>query len=216
MMIYHPETEQLFEYSAGVLHPSISLCVSVHLEYCEECRKQVAKMHTVGGLIFEQLEPQAVNPALLDHIFLRIDAQEKSTAATVKAKLENDDVIPGSIKKILDYDMQQLHWRSHGPQVRSAELISHEGVKASLIRIAAGANIPGHDHRGNEYTVILDGSFSDDTGVYRKGDFILRKPGDKHSPTATVDKDCLCLAALEAPLKFNNAFYEVVNRLMPL
>lgn len=216
MMIYHPETEQLFEYAAGSLHPSISLCVSVHLEYCEECRKQVAKMHTVGGLIFEQLEPQAVNPALLDQIFLRIDAQEKSTAATVKAKLENNDVIPGSIKKILDYDMQQLHWRSHGPQVRSAELLSHEGVKASLIRIAAGANIPGHDHRGNEYTVILDGSFSDDTGVYRKGDFILRKPGDKHSPTATVDKDCLCLAALEAPLKFNNAFYEVVNRLMPL
>lgn len=216
MLMYHPEPDQLLEYAAGTLHPSISLCVSVHLEYCPQCRNQANKLDCIGGALLENLDPQSVNPALLDSIWSRIDAQEKTVAAVVKAELDDNDIIPGSIKKILDYDMEQLHWRKHGPKVRTAELLSHEGVKASLIRIAAGANIPVHGHRGNEYTVILDGSFSDDGGVYHKGDFLIRKPGEKHSPTATTDKDCLCLAALEAPLRFSNVLYEVFNRLNPL
>lgn len=216
MLIHHPDYDQLVEYTAGSLHPSVTLCVSVHLEYCEACRQQAARLESVGGALLDALAPQAVNPALLDSIFARIDAEEATVAARVVMPFAADDEIPGSVKKMLDYDMEQLHWRRHGSNVKTAEILSHEGVKASLIRIAAGASIPAHDHRGTEYTVILEGSFSDETGVYKRGDFIVRQPGDRHSPTATIDRDCLCLAALEAPLKFSNVLYEVVNRLNPL
>jgi putative transcriptional regulator len=100
--------------------------------------------------------------------------------------------------------------------VRSAELLNHNGIKASLIRLQQGAAIPQHGHRGTEYTVVLDGSFSDEDGIYHQGDFLMRKAGDKHSPTATTDKDCWCLTALEAPLKFSNPLYELFNRVAPL
>lgn len=215
-MTYHPETDQLLEYTAGSLHPSISLCISVHLEYCEQCRQQCSKLGAIGGALLEALEPASINSSMLNSIWQRIDANEKSTVASINVKLSHEDNIPSGVKKLLDYDMANLHWRRHGPKVRSAELLNHGGIKASLIRIQQGASIPTHGHRGKEYTVILDGSFSDCNGIYHQGDFLVQNPGDKHSPTATADKDCLCLAVLEAPLQFNNVLYEAFNRLVPL
>lgn len=215
MTNHHPEYEQLVDYTTGSLHPSVTLAVSVHLEYCAECRREVRRLEALGGALLETLEPEPVSDALLDRIFGRIDTAEAITAAHVELPLP-DSAIPGSVRKMFDYEIDRLAWRHHGPRVQSATLLGHEGVKASLVRIAAGAKIPVHDHRGLEYTVVLEGSFSDESGLYRQGDFVIRKPGESHAPTATSDHDCLCLTVLEAPLRFRNPFYEAANRLMPL
>lgn len=212
---FHPDYDDLLEFSAGVIAPSVGLCISVHLEYCEQCRQQLAKLDAIGGLMFEQLEPAAVDDSLLDSIFDRIDSKASSSAGRVQMATERDH-IPHSVKKLVGYDLEQLKWRRHGSKVHSAILLNDNGINASLIRIQAGASVPQHDHRGREYTVILQGSFSDDSGVYREGDFVLRQPGQPHSPTATADRDCLCLAVLDAPMRFRNPLYELVNRINPL
>lgn len=212
---YHPEYDELLEFSAGAIAPSVGLCISVHLEYCEQCRQQLAKMDALGGMMFEQLQPEPVDDNLLDAIFQQIDSQASSSAG--KAQLDTEqDIIPHSVRKLVGYDLDSLKWRRHGNKVRSATLLSDEGLNASLIRIEAGAAIPQHDHRGREYTVVLSGSFSDDSGVFRRGDFVLRHPDEPHAPTATADQDCLCLAVLDAPMRFRNPFYELFNRLNPL
>lgn len=214
--IYHPEYDQLLEFSAGTLEPSISLCVSVHLEYCEQCRLQLAKMDTLGGIMFEQLSSEPADDALLDTIFERIDSKQASSAGQVQFETACDSDIPDPVKKLVGYDLDSLKWRKHGSRVKSATLIEHDGLKASLIRINAGAAIPKHDHRGKEYTVILSGSFSDNHGVYKRGDFVVCRPGEPHSPTATADQDCLCLAVLDAPMRFANPVVELINRFSPL
>ena len=58
-----------------------------------------------------------------------------------------------------------------------------------------------HDHKGREITLVLYGSFSDADGVYEEGDFIVREPGDIHSPQATLDDECICLSVVEAPIR---------------
>jgi len=216
MLIYHPETEHLIEYVNGSLHPSISLCVSVHLDFCEQCRSHINKLEAIGGALLDKLDDAYVDENLLTNIFQQIDFQDTTRAGVVRASMLETDILPSSVKKLFNYDESQLNWRHHGGKVRSAELLNDKGIKASLIRLQQGANIPQHGHRGTEYTVVLDGSFSDEDGIYHKGDFLIRKPGDKHAPTATTDKDCWCLTALEAPLKFSNPLLEFVNRVMPL
>lgn len=215
MTNHHPEYEQLVDYTTGSLHPSVTLAVSVHLEYCAKCRYEVHRLEALGGAILETLETEPVNDALLDSIFVRIDTAERTTAAQVELSIPSS-AIPSSVRKMFNYEDEHLVWRYHGPRVQSAALLGHEGIKASLVRIAMGAKIPVHDHRGLEYTVVLEGRFSDDTGLYQQGDFVIRRPGESHSPTAFSDHDCLCLAVLEAPLRFRNPLYKVVNLLMPL
>lgn len=214
--MYHPEFDQLVEYASGCLHPSINLCISTHIDFCHECKVSLSKLETLGGALLEAAEDLPVSPHLLTHIFAHIDAQQSSYAAHISTTIINRNNLPTSINKLINYDTHNLHWRRHGQKVRSAEMLNHDGIKASLVYISAGATIPEHKHTGLEYTVVLEGSFSDIHGVYQQGDFLLRKEGEPHSPTATADKDCLCLTVLEAPLKFHNPLYEIFNRLVPL
>ena len=209
---YHPEHDQLLEFSAGSIDPSLGLCISVHLESCEQCRQQLSKMDVLGGHMLQSLTPQAVDDRLFDSIMDKIEQTEYSCAGSFAVN-NTPNNLPKSINKLINHDLNSLNWRKHGSNIATAKLINDKGLKASLIRIKAGATIPMHGHRGNEFTVILDGSFSDKDGVYIKGDFLKRIPGEEHSPTATTDKDCICLAVLEAPIKFNNHFYEIFNRI---
>lgn len=212
----HPTDEQLIEHSAGSLTTAISLCVSAHLACCETCRQQMAKLDTVAGVMFEQLTPEPVDSGLLNTIFARIDSQQTTRAANIDVKLQYAGTLPSTINKLTGYNPDTLEWSHHGRNVTSAKLIEIDGIKASLIRIRRGAKIPVHTHKGREITVVLEGSFSDADGIYRQGDFILRDSQHQHAPMATADADCICLVALDAPLKFNNPLMEIYNRIAPL
>ncbi len=216
MNTLHPTDEQLIEYSAGSLATSISLCVSAHLACCEQCRQQMVKLDTVAGMMFEQQQPLPVDDGMLDAIFDRIDGQQASRAATANVELDVKPRLPSAINKLTGYNPDELDWRDHGRNVKSAKLLEFEGIKASLIRISAGAKIPTHTHKGTEITVVLEGSFSDAEGVYHQGDFIIRDSKHQHAPMATADADCICLVAMDAPLKFNNPIMELYNRVSPL
>ena len=65
-------------------------------------------------------------------------------------------------------------------------------------------------------TLILEGGFSDSEGSYHEGDFILRRPGDVHAPTALQSEDCICLVVLDAPLKFTTWKFRWMNPFLKL
>ena len=74
--------------------------------------------------------------------------------------------------------------------------------------------MPHHRHQGDEITVLLKGSFSDQEGKYVVGDFIVRTKGETHRPVASQDQDCLCLAALDAPIVMSNWLVRLGLRLL--
>ena len=60
-------------------------------------------------------------------------------------------------------------------------------------------------------TLVLEGGFSDDEGHYGVGDFVMRDAEQQHSPTATRDRDCICIGVLDAPIKFTDWKYRAIN-----
>ena len=71
-----------------------------------------------------------------------------------------------------------------------------------LFKIAPGMAIPLHTHNGNEMTLILKGSYSDELGRFKAGDVADLDNDTDHQPIADTQEDCICLIATEAPLKF--------------
>ena len=65
-------------------------------------------------------------------------------------------------------------------------------------------------------TLVLEGGFSDADGNYHEGDFLLRTPGEVHAPTALQSEDCICLAVLDAPLKFTDWKFRWMNPFLKL
>lgn len=52
----------------------------------------------------------------------------------------------------------------------------------SIVRYAAGAKFPAHTHEFGEEILVLDGVFSDETGSYPAGTYIMNPPGSSHTP----------------------------------
>lgn len=71
---------------------------------------------------------------------------------------------------------------------------------AALLRYAAGAQIPLHEHRGYEHILILSGSQRDEHGEYGTGSFLINPPGSQHSVISPGG--CLVLAIWHKPVHF--------------
>jgi anti-sigma factor ChrR (cupin superfamily) len=74
-----------------------------------------------------------------------------------------------------------------------------EGPGAALLRYAAGASIPAHQHVGHEQILVLSGSQSDDRGHYGAGTLIVNAPGTGH--TVHSAEGCLVLIVWEHGIK---------------
>jgi putative transcriptional regulator len=71
--------------------------------------------------------------------------------------------------------------------------------------------MPRHSHRGNEYTLVLAGGFSDGGKQFGPGDFVAKDPSHIHQPVVDDDGECLCLVVLDAPLRLTGAMGKLLN-----
>ncbi len=80
----------------------------------------------------------------------------------------------------------ELPWVSSpqpGVERRMLERIGDEVAKAtSIVRYQAGSRFSAHTHELGEEILVLDGVFSDETGDYPAGTYIMNPPGSSHAP----------------------------------
>ena len=83
-------------------------------------------------------------------------------------------------------DSNSLPWQaSPSPRVhrRLLERIGGEVARAtSVVRYAAGARFDAHSHDLGEEILVLEGTLSDESGVYGPGTYLKNPPGSAHAP----------------------------------
>jgi putative transcriptional regulator len=204
MVTRHPDSELLAEYTSGALSLAPSVSITAHLEFCESCRRAVESLKFVGGSLLEDSGPVPVSDDLLERVFIGIDKASAETETDVSGKVAAvDDVahaLPRYVRKLLPEG--NLRWRFLSPSLKHAIVkVGEDKHELALHRIEAGGKAPRHDHKGEEITVVLTGCFSDEDGVYGPGDFVVRRPGDVHRPSAAQNEECICLSVLSAPIE---------------
>ncbi|MDT8427927.1 MAG: ChrR family anti-sigma-E factor [Pseudomonadales bacterium] len=216
MLNYHPDSRFLTDYAAGNLPTSQAVCVATHLEFCAKCRAHVQQLTHIGCSLFEQLQPE---PAPQEDVFARLmqridQMPAPDTASATGSEQTNSAAmtLPRIIYKLANGSLSRLSWVQLGQALRVAPVcVSGDQRETAIYDIKAGGRMPEHEHRGEEITVLLKGSFSDADGTYRKGDFIVRNCGETHQPMATQDADCICLVCLEKPIKPKSWWYRLLE-----
>ena len=220
MLCYHPTIDMLTDYSSGALSLPHALGVSAHLDQCAECREQLKRLNALGAELFSSQEtnaPDSKLAALKANLLEKIRQQpEVDENSTLPEKIDESlKGIPASLRRLIPKGYDSLNWMSLTPSFKLAMLSSEPGgAQVALSRIKAGAHMPTHTHTGNEITLVLTGAFSDEEGVYRRGDFICRNDDDKHKPRVTKDAECICLIILDAPIEFTGWFTRFLNPIM--
>jgi len=221
MLNYHPSIEILTDFAAGSLSLPHSLSVATHLEHCVDCQHQVKKLEVLGAQLFDQANQDSKNLASLKaSLFEKLGdttkhdpiTQPENTEETPHNAVWDDYKIPRALRQFVTKSYDDLKWMRLSPSFKIATLYNEDGgTQVALTRVKAGAHMPTHTHTGDEITLVLEGAFSDETGIYRQGDFISRDASHKHKPIVTKDAECICLTVLDAPIEFTGWFARLFN-----
>jgi putative transcriptional regulator len=204
---HHLTDALLMAYSAGTLPEGFSLVVATHISLCDECRARMHEYDAVGGAIVDEQAP--------------VTMSDNSFAATLDL-IENGDIpaparrissghFPTPLQEYVGGDLDAVRWRKVGGGVRQAILSADKSTSVRLLHIPAGVAVPDHGHCGTELTLVLQGAFSDETDRFGKGDIEVATQDLNHQPIAEMGEDCICLAATDAPLRFNSVIPRILQ-----
>ncbi|SLN71863.1 Anti-sigma-E factor ChrR [Roseovarius albus] len=196
VITHHIPDHILAAYAAGNLPHAFAIVVASHVSLCDECRVALEAHQTVGGAVMEGADSVAVSNALKDNLFAQLD--EPFTPQPV---FERKGVYPGPVVEALKG--KEPRWKKLGMGVRQDILAANDQGSVRLLYIPPGQAVPDHGHNGLELTLVLQGSFSDQTGRFGTGDVEVATEDLDHTPIADEGEPCICLAATDAPLRFN-------------
>lgn len=191
MIAHHPPLELLFDYAAGVSAESASLLAASHLVFCRECRDRVARIEALGGAMIDRLPGEAPATGAFEAVLGRLDEPEE-----ILPQPEFDAVtrtiLPSPLRDYLNADLKDLKWRRRSLVHEEVPLgRTEDGAKLTLLKIHAGKGVLNHTHKGEEFTLVLQGGYSDADGHYGRGDVAVGDPSVTHRPVADPGEDCI-------------------------
>lgn len=197
---HHLTDALLMGYSAGTLPEGFSLVVATHISLCDECRARMYEFDAVGGAVVDDETPVDLSA---DSFAATLELIAKDDAPQHEAAPARTGLFPTPLQDYVGGDLSSVKWRKVGGGVRQAILKTDKSASVRLLHIPAGVAVPDHGHRGTELTLVLQGAFVDETDRFAVGDIEVATEELDHQPVAELGEDCICLAATDAPLRFN-------------
>ena len=205
---HHPGEELLLSYALGASSEPVALLVATHLSVCSACRESVKDMEAAGGAMLTTVEPAPMSDSALRSVWSRLD--EKPLQRPVVAGSPSD--VPPPLRAYIGDEFAKARWIPVAPGLAHLPLVTRGGARARLIRARPGAGVAVHTHRGEEWTMVLTGSYHDETGRYLPGDVQTTTPMVLHQPEADEGPVCTNLAVTDAPLIFQGLLPKIVGK----
>ena len=215
-----PAFSELYSaYAAGCLDPAFALLVETQAALRPDIKSNIQLSEIIAAIHFEQAEPVELETGAVDRALAAIDDLEADNAPTrrvlnsVSDALEELLDLPAPLREPALMSAGESGWKFTAPGLRRLSLPISDKSETELFRIEPGAAVPRHTHEGSEFTLVVSGGFTDETGAYGPGDLSVKGPADTHQPVADDDGPCIVLAVRDGGLRFQGVM-GIVQRLM--
>jgi putative transcriptional regulator len=218
MIKHHPTFELIQSFVNGDLPASLSAGIAIHADMCPKCQQQIAQLT-------EQVAEVSFEEAFLDRFIVDDDSELdtfdfETMVEQITQSKEVFEINPQMDKTIVFNEKSYLLPRALtnmtlgktaniGKLARARIQLDENEIHTSLLQIEPGGSVPEHTHKGFELTVLLDGSFHDESGEYVKGDFIMLDGSHQHHPVS--DNGCLCYTVANDALHFTQGINKLLN-----
>ena len=212
-MSRHPAPDELLlDYATGVLPEGPALAVSLHVALDPAARRTVDRLRALGGAL---LEDQAAAPelgeAVLAGVMVRLEGMPVEPKAPAPQRRQGFDWAPAPLLPYLG----TKDWKRAFGGFEQIEIGLHGDThKVALLRLQPGKGLPVHRHVANEYTIVLQGGYTDNTGNYAVGDFAVGPGANEHEPIADPGEPCIALIVVEKPIVLTGAWGRWLNPLL--
>lgn len=203
MIIHHPDDATLMSYAAGSLAEALSAVVATHISMCSVCAREVKALEVIGSGLIGELTPAPVGRR--PRMPAKKDAADGDVIMSDGCVSDAGDV-PVTLRHAAGHKLDQIAWKKLAPGVWHYPLpvVGASGGNLRLLKVAPGRRIPEHGHGGAELTLLLDGSYKDEMGLYQRGDVADHDQDVEHQPVANPDVGCICLIASDGKARFKN------------
>lgn len=206
---HHFDDATLLAYSSGTLTKGMALLVESHVEQCSQCSEHLQTSDRIGGDLLKNITPVHMSEGALNQALALLDTIEIDSS--VRTIVPENAEVPSALADLIGHDLDALEWKRMGVGVQQFDLKLGGPGATRLLRIQPGVSVPHHTHSGNELTLILRGSYSDEIGRFRVGDVADLDGQLEHQPIVDTKAECICLIATDAPLKFTGFMGKLVQ-----
>lgn len=209
----------LMKYAAGALRPYESLIVATYLAINPAARERLALYESACGDMMDSQESAPVTEACLEKVMGVIcgTAPKAQPARPARVSVPPALRIPEPFSTLMHQycPEQRLSWTQVSNGIMKIDIrLCHSEPRQRrlrLLRLAPHQRTVQHRHRGLEITLVLEGSFGDETGSYAAGDVVvINDPRLSHCPQAG-EQGCLCLILTDAPLRYADPIVQLLS-----
>ena len=215
---HHPSDETLLGYAAGALPAGTRLVISVHVQGCSRCARDVGRFEAIGGQVLTEAPGTELSQDLLGRTLASLDRDDRSSGARGKAVFEAARRSDGIIlpRALSAYETTPWRWISPGIHLSRVKVQEDPDANVILLRVGANRLLPEHGHTGTEFTQVLTGSLIDGSKRLMPGDIMEASADLEHQPVAGHEGECICLAVVEGKLRIGGLIGRTVLSLVGL
>ena len=206
-------------YAAGCLDPAFCLMIETQAAIRPDVSRAIARAESIAGLFFESEEKIALSEGAATKALAMIDAYEAGERPSARAALRASEgldeilALPEPLRETALQSFQISKWQGLTQGISRLKLDAGSQAEVELYRIEPGCTVPRHSHKGSEFTLVVQGGFTDESGSFGPGELSIKGPKDTHQPTGDDDGVCFALAIRDGGLKFTGMM-GLVQRLM--
>nr|WP_070960686.1 ChrR family anti-sigma-E factor [Hyphomonas sp. Mor2] len=195
-------------YAAGCLDPAFCLLVETQAALRPDVSRAVARAETIAGIFLESEQAAELSEGAAAKALAMIDAFEANELPAREAVHQANEgldeflALPEPLRETALASFQSNKWQALSSGIRRLKLDANSQAEVELYRIEPGCTVPRHSHKGSEFTLVVSGGFSDESGSFGPGDISVKGPEDTHQPTGDMDGVCYALAVRDGGLKF--------------
>lgn len=206
----------LLDYACGALDEAQSLVIATYISMNPSVHSFVQVCEKAGGdLLARECGETTVKQDALQAVLARIDGKKEPQIEKPCCKPRTccEIEVPAPLARYLAFAGHDVPWQPLLTGMHQYRIPVSRGTRsiARLVKLAPAVKVPAHNHRGIEITLVLHGSFHDETGAYKRGDISVADSSIHHAPVADAQTGCVCLTVTDAPLRFAGLLGSLLN-----
>lgn len=213
------DEEWLAACSAGVLSEAKSLLLECQIALRPRLAARLLQIDCIGGEFLESAKGEPLSDRFSTKLSAAItQAGNEGRSGGGGETLAVSDVeawAPKPLTAFLKRSGISLKWKKSGPGISRAVLREDGGERLYLLRSRPGMVMPVHSHKGQEWTLVLQGGYHVGEHAYACGDLHCEDENCRHQPVIDDDgEECISLVADEGRLVFKDPLLRLIQPLL--
>jgi len=194
----HPDQSWFVSYAVGGLTPSFNLLLQAHLSVCPQCRSVLKKADELGAQFMF-----GADDAPMGELTMPTPQVGAKTEQSVEWSKDQSTDLSEFFDHYIGMHLDSLKWMRAGKGLGVCRLTDTDEDKMLMLRAEPGTLLPKHSHNGSELTLVLKGAYFCEDTIFKVGDIEDADDSTLHQPVVTAEDECICIAAVDGPLKFS-------------